>query len=624
MVRCQRPRRLDFQTGSFNEFQAYRSHLVQAAAMKFRFGFVMLARLLLIAFTLALVAPMAQANEFYVGTDVTLNARSGPGTSFGIVKRLSPGTRLVEIAREGEWSRVRLADKQQAWVHVDYIVANKYFGITGYWVRSGSRAEIRVGPSSGSRLLGRVGSGWKLRETERQGNWSRVYLETGNEVWIDNRMLVDTATYLHSHQVDTCVGHARCQKVVTCNDNETGPSTKRCFKVDVSSIGGRPLSSYKISRIGSAFVHPEDQKKFRNKPACRQTDGHVFTSGGIPEPVLAVSCVDGDDPRCSSDRRWKMRRGLMNASAAFLAGGERHALIGINALESWAEANALLINEAPDNDNHLGQWWQKEMLGSLINAYALFRGRADAESRRKIEKWLHRLVYAQNVGSGQPSHRRGYGSRSYLKERWGVNYTNHRYLRDFNAMRWGALVGDDLLYQQGIERYWIALHQMRGDGSYPWESSRGYRAVGYTHLVVSILVGMAEVASLQGHDLYGLHTSDGRSIHTAVKWSIDAMENLGLAAKYARINQGSGGHAFDGRQDFGFIHFTLGWIEAYMKRFPDHDNTRRLRALRLANDAQTWNGMKIQPITGPRSLLERRPHNDQIAGANTTCLFAER
>ncbi len=605
----------------------------------------MFAILLRISVACSLLASAVQANEFRVREGTTLNARSGPGTEHQVVTRLLPGTVLHEINRNGSWSRVRLPNSREVWVHNDFINPRARADVTEYWIRTGKRAEARAGPGSRHQLLGHVDSGWKVREFERKGPWSRVDLANGNQVWLANRNLVDTATFTRSKHVDSCVGNDRCRKVLTCNDNETGPSTKRCFSVDVSGIGGRSVASHTVSRIGAVLVGSENIGRYQMRQMCHRSEGRALQANRLPGPRAAVRCsVDSDsrcagnvaiaycgqsvevgDSKCVGQVPGEIRDQIMHASAAIVAGSGRQAEMSVRMLHDWAKADALMINDPPDGDNSVGQWWQKEALGPILLNYSLVRGQAEASARQLIDRWLNRLVYAQNMGSGVASERSGHGSRRYMFGRRGSNYTNHRYLRDLNAMRWGVMVGDDLLFQQGIERYWVALHQMREDGSFPWESSRGYRALAYHNTVLSQLFGMAEVAAAQGYDLYRLRTDDRRSIHTAVEWAVATAENPNHAARYARINQGTGGNPFNGIQDFSFISGTIGWMEIYLARFPDHENSQRLRRLRLADDARAWFGdPRPVKMRGPRGFLERRPLLDSFLGVNATCFWEPR
>ncbi|MCY3873278.1 MAG: SH3 domain-containing protein, partial [Rhodobacteraceae bacterium] len=71
---------------------------------RFSGGLVMLMWFVLAAATI----PAAVAAEAWRVMDgLNLNARSGPGTGYGIVETLPSGTVVEELDRDGNWSRVR-------------------------------------------------------------------------------------------------------------------------------------------------------------------------------------------------------------------------------------------------------------------------------------------------------------------------------------------------------------------------------------------------------------------------------------------------------------------------------------------------------------------------------------
>ena len=53
-----------------------------------------------------------------------LNARSGPGTEYGIVETLSSGAVVEELGRDGNWSRVRTPGGNVVFVHNGYLVSS--------------------------------------------------------------------------------------------------------------------------------------------------------------------------------------------------------------------------------------------------------------------------------------------------------------------------------------------------------------------------------------------------------------------------------------------------------------------------------------------------------------------
>ena len=118
-----------------------------------------------------------------------------------------------------------------------------------------------------------------------------------------------------------------------------------------------------------------------------------------------------------------------------------------------------------------------------------------------------------------------------------------------------------------------------------------------------------EMAAVQGQDLYGLEI-DGRSLHRAIRFLLEAIEDPRRVWRYAAANDKPGPEKDYRRQDLGFLkprghgrHY-MAWVEAYAARFPERPEARRLLAL-------------VQPA---RPGI--RPMVDDYSGGNMTCFFA--
>jgi len=154
---------------------------------------------------------------------------------------------------------------------------------------------------------------------------------------------------------------------------------------------------------------------------------------------------------------------------------------------------------------------------------------------------------------------------------------NHASQSSNASMSVGALIGDQKLFNVGIDQWFITLGSMRLDGSLPIETRRGARALFYQGRAITSLTALAEKASVQQIDLWSLAPSDNKTIHLAVKFLIDAIEDPKLVLGYALTNKSPGPSKNYKRQDLGYSgSSTFGWVASYMARFPDHPNTTRL------------------------------------------------
>ena len=115
--------------------------------------------------------------------------------------------------------------------------------------------------------------------------------------------------------------------------------------------------------------------------------------------------------------------------------------------------------------------------------------------------------------------------------------------------------------------------------------ARGACALKYQDTVLLNLMFIAELAAMQGYDAYALSV-DGKTLHTAVKFLLDAVDDPSVVLQYAYqdpancINEpplptiGLRTVVEAARRD----QYTA-WLEPYIARFPDHPNSARLRNL---------------------------------------------
>ena len=193
---------------------------------------------------------------------------------------------------------------------------------------------------------------------------------------------------------------------------------------------------------------------------------------------------------------------------------------------------------------------------------------------------------------------------------------NHAVQSSITAMSYGAWVNNEKYFKTGIEQWKITLKTMRKDGSLPIETRRGARALFYQGRTIAGLLQLAERAAVQGIDLYSSTQRQHQTIHNAVTFFIDAVEQPEMVMKYARTNKDPGPSKNYKIQDLTGKS-TFGWIHLYMARFPDHPNTRRLLARKHFKHSE------------PRSYLTdkldhaiRSRSSSEWMGADATCFYA--
>ncbi|MEZ5823852.1 MAG: alginate lyase family protein [Geminicoccaceae bacterium] len=283
----------------------------------------------------------------------------------------------------------------------------------------------------------------------------------------------------------------------------------------------------------------------------------------------------------------KLVMSLMEAAAVTLAFDDRRALESIvENLDRWARNDAMAKRQ---KKRRAREYYNIDRsLMPMIVAFSLVRGHADVDPVKiaRIEAWLRRLVDMRR------------GRERFFKPSLGSSRNNHRYLADSVTMAWGAVTGDAVLFDKGIYRFRVALDQARGDGSLPLETARGRKALHYQRHAVGSLVAIAEMAALQGVDLYSWRNERGQTIHDLVDFLVRAIDDGSVLEPYARQPQ-----------DFGFLeerghgrHY-MAWFEPYAARFGQRETVIRLRELLREH------GYRGEPMI------------DDYFGSMTTCFF---
>jgi len=208
--------------------------------------------------------------------------------------------------------------------------------------------------------------------------------------------------------------------------------------------------------------------------------------------------------------------------------------------------------------------------------------------RRVLIPWVTKI--ADNFEHGMRNEGSYEGGRAGTTARRAAH--NHAVQSSNAQMSLGAFIGDSERFNVGINQWFITLESMRGDGSLPIETRRGARALFYHGRTITALSALAEKATVPGIDLWGAAPTETKTIHLAVKFFIDAIENPDLVLRYASTNKSPGPSKDFKRQDIG-TGSTFGWIAPYMARFPDHPNTTRMLNRVTDLDAVTHNYLTL-------------------------------
>jgi uncharacterized protein (TIGR03437 family) len=242
-------------------------------------------------------------------------------------------------------------------------------------------------------------------------------------------------------------------------------------------------------------------------------------------------------------------------------------------LRSWAQANAPSL--APGASFHDSgavtgssyRYSMMEMSKPILTLWPTLRDdpALAVADRTLIDNWIANTLAPVAVFAAGFTNNQGYfGSSDQMAD------AIHR--SDHNA------------FAASIEKFYVALNQMRSDGSFPLEAERSACSVTYSNVDIQHLVSIAEMAATQGYDLYHLSVN-GKTLESAIEFLLNARENPTLLYQYSKLG---GGVCFEGSPgnppDFSLIFDTknqsnLAWIEPYLARFPFSPTAARLRQI---------------------------------------------
>jgi len=142
------------------------------------------ARRFLIASSLCLATLSSALAQNMVSVKAsTANMRTGPGTHTAIQWELQKGYPLQVIRRQDRWLQVKDFEGDTGWV------ARSLTGNTPHHVVKSPTANVRSGPGTQHRIVGKAEYGEVVRTRETRGTWVRVEREGASNGWIAKSLL---------------------------------------------------------------------------------------------------------------------------------------------------------------------------------------------------------------------------------------------------------------------------------------------------------------------------------------------------------------------------------------------------------------------------------------------------
>jgi N-acetylmuramoyl-L-alanine amidase len=143
------------------------------------------------------------SGQIAVVSGSSVNIRSGPDTSYGIIAQAGLGDRLPVLDKSGDWYKISLSSGASGWVAGWLVAVGTPIAQTSTPVNpttpsanggsadsgkvavvTGSIVNVRNGPGTTNAVIGQVSQGERLPFLEQSGDWRRVKLSNGSTGWV--------------------------------------------------------------------------------------------------------------------------------------------------------------------------------------------------------------------------------------------------------------------------------------------------------------------------------------------------------------------------------------------------------------------------------------------------------
>ena len=303
------------------------------------------------------------------------------------------------------------------------------------------------------------------------------------------------------------------------------------------------------------------------------TQMYIDPQMNLVKPILKVEAPKG----YGLDDRFDNALDKFSNFSRPCGGGNREACENVKRIIlEWANADAAKRTGPSD---HEGRHWNDTLTVNLyiaspmLAAYSFVKQVIDVPSEEDqiIKKWFMKIV---------KKNKHLMYDQIYKKNTQAIGVPkrahNHALSSAISHMELGVLLNDEKLFRKAFKNFEAAIKYQRKDGSLPIEVRRGGRAMFYQGRAMNALAVIAIIAENQGYNIWD-YEYKGKNYHNLVRFFIDFTENNEIVFKYAKEMK-SPGPAKDYKiQDLNRSSSNWGWLYAYVTRFPDHDNTKRIK-----------------------------------------------
>ncbi len=303
------------------------------------------------------------------------------------------------------------------------------------------------------------------------------------------------------------------------------------------------------------------------------TQMYIDPQMNLVKPILKVEAPKG----YGLDDRFDNALDKFSNFSRPCGGGNREACENVKRIIlEWANADAAKRTGPSD---HEGRHWNDTLTVNLyiaspmLAAYSFVKQVIDVPSEEDqiIKKWFMKIVKKNKHLMYDQIYKKNTQATGVPKRAH-----NHALSSAISHMELGVLLNDEKLFRKAFKNFEAAIKYQRKDGSLPIEVRRGGRAMFYQGRAMNALAVIAIIAENQGYNIWD-YEYKGKNYHNLVRFFIDFTENNEIVFKYAKEMKSPGPAKDYKTQDLNRSSSNWGWLYAYVTRFPDHDNTKRIK-----------------------------------------------
>lgn len=146
----------------------------------------------------------ASSSKTLTITGSNVNMRNGPGSNYRVVGRLDKGQKVSYLGKSGAWYKVKTSKGGTAWVSSSYISSSVTTASRGNSLGStstktltitGSNVNIRSGPGTNYKVVGKVDKGQKVSYLGKSGAWYKINVSKVGAVWVNKAYISSASSY---------------------------------------------------------------------------------------------------------------------------------------------------------------------------------------------------------------------------------------------------------------------------------------------------------------------------------------------------------------------------------------------------------------------------------------------